>query len=368
MKRSARCLGIALCALAFGAEVKEVWADAVPAQQKPSKQAQKPLSKKEQEARKRDAKQKFSEGREAMNRGEYTSALVLFRTSQELYPSPGTLLNLALCEERLGLLGTAYLHLQEVQKLLPADDERASIANTGALSLEPRVPKLHIELVQGAPPDTTVSLGARVLSAEELSKDHYLDPGKVVVVVSASGRPDRVYESVLIEGKRSTLSVEPGALPKPEVKPPEMGVSNGVSLVPSVGNAGAIQGSMVPPKPDFVILPPDPRLRTAAYIAGGVGLLGLGVGGVSGIVALLKKNEVDTICTDPTYCSDEGLQAERTGKSAAIASTIGFSVGLVGAAAGVTLWVLSAGGRAEAKKSSLFIRPGAPGFVLGARF
>ncbi len=336
---------ISCCALSLALPAG-AWADTTP--QKPAKQAQKPTDKAE-EAKKRDAKQKFTEGREALNRGEYTTALVLFRTSQELYPSPGTLLNLALCEERLGMLGTAYLHFQEVQKLLPSDDERASIANTGALALQPRVPKLRIELAKGAPSDTVVTLSGRVLSTEELAADQYLDPGKAVVVVSAAGRPEKVYEATLVEGKRSTLTVEPGALPPPEPPTPPPLASSGIQA--PAGNGAMAQGPQVGARPDIIILPPDPRLRMAAYIAGGIGLLGLGVGGVGGIAALIKKNEVDSICTDPVYCSGEGLEAERTGKSFAAMSTIGFSVGLVGAAAGVTLWLLSGGGPAEAKKT-----------------
>ncbi|HEU4534580.1 MAG TPA: tetratricopeptide repeat protein, partial [Polyangiaceae bacterium] len=44
----------------------------------------------------------FREGREAMKRGDLDEACPKFSESQELDPSAGTLLNLALCEQRKG--------------------------------------------------------------------------------------------------------------------------------------------------------------------------------------------------------------------------------------------------------------------------
>ena len=55
-------------------------------------------------------------------------------------PAPGTLLNLADCEEHLGRVASAEAHFVAVAAALPATDERRSVAQDRAAALAPRVP------------------------------------------------------------------------------------------------------------------------------------------------------------------------------------------------------------------------------------
>lgn len=312
------------------------------------------------DARKRDAKAKFLQGREALNRGEYATALVLLRTSQDLYPSPGTLLNLALCEERLGMLGSAYAHFQEVGRLLAPGDDRLSIAKHGLASLEQRVPRLRIDLAKGAPEGTTIARGGALVPASDLGKDLLVDPGKHVIVASAPGRPDRSYEASLVEGGRVTLSVEPGPPPEPPKPDP---------APPAVDPARAPVAPTAPvPVPRAPVEPP-PRpaepddttsgMRTAAYVVGGVGVAGISVGAVTGILAFVRKGEVDDAC-GPKFCTQEGLDAEASGKTMAAVSTVAFAVGFAGVGVGAVLLLTS--GRGGGGKTTTSIAPvGLPG-------
>src|SRR5262245_7736716 len=65
------------------------------------------------------AKELFQQGREAVQVGDHAKALVLFRKSQALYPIPGTLLNMAICEEKVGEIASAWQHYHEVAAGLP---------------------------------------------------------------------------------------------------------------------------------------------------------------------------------------------------------------------------------------------------------
>ena len=55
----------------------------------------------------------FSAGRADVERGDYASACPKFADSQRLDPAPGTLINLADCEEHVGQLARAWQHWRE---------------------------------------------------------------------------------------------------------------------------------------------------------------------------------------------------------------------------------------------------------------
>ena len=80
-------------------------------------------------------------------------------------------------------------------------------------------------------------------------------------------------------------------------------------------------------------------MRTASWAALGVGATGLVVGLVSGAVMLSKKSTLDDECVSnrcgPSQEGDlSGFRSART------VSWVGWSVGLAGAATGLTLWLL----------------------------
>jgi hypothetical protein len=329
-------------------------------------------SQAEAEARKRDAKAKFLQGRAALNRGEYATALVFLRTSQELYPSPGTLLNLALCEERLGMLGSAIGHFQEVMRLLPQGDERQSIAKHGATMLEQRVPRLRIELAKGAPEGTTVARGGAPVQASDFGKDLPVDPGKHVVVATAPGRPDRSYEVALVEGARGVLSVEPGPAPEPPkavvIEPApakKVEAARANPRAPPSGEGRASGGD------DPRVAEPDDATssrRTAAFIVGGVGIVGIGVGAITGALAFTKKSDVDELCPREDTCILEGVEAEQSGKRLATASTIAFAVGIAGVGVGAVLLITSGSSSKRATAIGPIALPGGAGVGARGRF
>src|SRR5580704_6931738 len=70
----------------------------------------------------------FRQAREKIVAGDYGGACPLFKESLRLDPAPGTLLNLAECEERIGRLASAWEHFERLERGLPGTDERFAIA------------------------------------------------------------------------------------------------------------------------------------------------------------------------------------------------------------------------------------------------
>ncbi len=58
------------------------------------------------------AAEAFRKGRDAVRHGDYAAAYKLFENSFDLDPTPGTMLNIADCEEHLGLLAEATNHFK----------------------------------------------------------------------------------------------------------------------------------------------------------------------------------------------------------------------------------------------------------------
>jgi hypothetical protein len=77
--------------------------------------------------------------------------------------------------------------------------------------------------------------------------------------------------------------------------------------------------------------------RILAIVAGGVGVVGLGLGGVFGVMAMSKKSDAKNMC--PDQCANQsGVNAWSDAKSAGNISTIAFIAGGVALAGGAALW------------------------------
>jgi hypothetical protein len=114
----------------------------------------------------------------------------------------------------------------------------------------------------------------------------------------------------------------------------------------------------------------SPGMPTAAYVAFGVGAVGLAVGSAFGVAALSDKSTLDSgPCPTATTCRS-GTDLDSL-HSHEIAANIGFGVGLVGAVAGVVFWLLrptaSESGHAHNPGRSVESLIGANGVGLGGR-
>jgi hypothetical protein len=107
----------------------------------------------------------------------------------------GTLLNVALCDEKLGRVASAVARFTEARDRAREQDlpQHLHAAEDHLATLQPQVPHLAIRLTQRLP-ETKVLVDDRVVAPDALG-DIAIDPGEHVVVVSA---PDRLPHRAML--------------------------------------------------------------------------------------------------------------------------------------------------------------------------
>ncbi len=86
--------------------------------------------------------------------------------------------------------------------------------------------------------------------------------------------------------------------------------------------------------------------KIIAVVVAGVGVVGLGVGGTFGVMAMSKKDDANKVCRDA--CADAaGQQAWKDAKTAGTISTAGFIAGGVLLATGAVLWFTAGPSRTQ---------------------
>jgi hypothetical protein len=254
----------------------------------------------------------FEEGRSALARGDLELACARFRESNRLDPAVGTVLNLADCEAKRGKFATAWTLFRGATTELDSSDDRVTVVRQRLAELEPRVPKLVLELAPGETAQTRARVAGTDLGSASFGVPLPLDPGDYEIVVTAPGKSERIIFVTLAEGRteRVELAAGGGARPRPETE------------------------AASPPSPT------TSSRRTWTYVIGGAGLAGLGVGAVTGILTLNKKSIADANCRDDIQlCNEKGAQANESGRTLGAVSAIGFVVGMAGVGAAAYLFL-----------------------------
>jgi hypothetical protein len=172
-----------------------------------------------------------------------------------------------------------------------------------------------------------------------------VDPGEHAVLVRAPQHTDVRVTLHLGEGESRQLDLEPGAA---------IATAGAAAAKPSPAAESAPAPSRplhrsAPPSGDHATVAAGSPLRTAGFVALGVGAVGLAAGVAGGLMTMSAKSTADSNCTGG--CNGSGLDAESQGKTWSSISTIGFVAGGAALAAGVTLLVVapSGGSRVEAR-------------------
>ena len=262
------------------------------------------------------AEQFFLDGRAAMKRGEYEKARAMFAESQRLDPAPGTLVNLALAEEKLGKLATAWEHARAAMEGLPEVDDRRVVAKTLRDALEERLARLTLRADKPLPDGTKITVDDVELSTASLGVALPEDPGEHRVVIRCPGHNDLAVTVKLAERAKETYTVELGTLR--------------TETVTTVDDAHAGD-----PRSEVRTSP----WRTVGFVAAGTGAAGIVAGTVLGLLAIGDKNVTNEHCTPG--CDQTGLDAQASGRTFATTATVSFIAGAALAAGGVTLVLLN---------------------------
>lgn len=308
----------------------------------------------------------YQEGRRAAAAKDWATACKKFRESHDREPAPGTLLNLADCEENQGKLLGALTHFEAAARLFPAGHERSGYAKERAASVGRRVPKLTVRLHPASPTGTRVELDGKAIDAHVAIP---LDPGAHALLVAAPGRADVRSSIRLSEGESREIEVAAGVVAS-STRPAETPEPAPTQAPPTMPPATSTPAPATSPQAPAPGAPPGPAagtenraasLRTAGWIGVGAGAASMGVGVIGAIITASAKSSADRNCTPA--CNADGLDAQSRGKTWSAIGTAGFVVGSVGLLAGAGILLFVAPSRSAA--SRVGIQPVAGGAALG---
>ncbi|MEJ7729287.1 MAG: hypothetical protein WKG00_08730 [Polyangiaceae bacterium] len=275
-----------------------------------------------------------------MQRGDIEAGCQKLRESHALSPDAvGPLLNVGDCDERAGRLATALSRFRRAAALAPEGDHRRVFAERRAASVEPRVPRLVLELGAGAPAGTRVTQDGKAVELDALPSTRLLDPGIYHFQVTAPGRTPRAMAVTLTAGATQRLVLVPGAAP---------GV---VGTLPSALAAGD-------------------GLSARAIVGmtlSGIGGVALLVGAITGVMVGVHAGTYDDHCKDGV-CDQDGLDAASAGNVLSVVSPVSLAVGAVAAGVGIPLWVTSPEVAGQAPRVGASVTPGGVRVGLGGAF
>ena len=262
----------------------------------------------------------FRQGRELMQQERFAEACERFAASQRLESALGTLLNLADCRAKNGEIATAwalFVMAAERAEATPGEGRRAQAARRLADELEPRLPYLTIAVsddvrVEGL----EIYLEGEVLDPGVWSAEMPVDPGERQVEARAPGHEPWSTSVLLDEAEKYTLT-----LPRLESSEPDDDPSVELEV------AGTGPGGGLVDAPDHGM----PPMRKVAIGAGAAGAAGLAASAVFGLQARSRWN-------DAQEQQDDELRKQA--RTRAHLSTVSAIVGVAGAGAAVTLWIL----------------------------
>lgn len=299
------------------------------------------------------AEARFREGLKLMDDKNYDAACPKLAESNRQDPASGTLLALALCYERAGKLASAWSSYTDAAEQAKAEKkaDREKAALQKVRELEPKLSKLTVVVSDEAKQISGLflTLDGAALGAGSWNVATPVDAGKHRIDASAAGYKS-FSASVDVGADRDQKSVEVGALDK------------------SAGEAAPARAGQAAPIADEPA--PKSSLKTYGLVAGGIGVVALGVGTVFALNAKKKNNDSNSDCSG-NVCGDAGFAARQDARSAGNAATVAFIAGGVLVATGVTLYVVGGPSKnREAAKRRVrlapVLAPGAcGGFVQG---
>ncbi len=290
------------------------------------------------------AQARFSSGKELFGKKEFEGALSEFRASVDIVESPNTRLQIARTLRAMGKFVAAYAELGKTlaeAKELGAQDPRYQRAYDAAVQERTELQPLlgFVALTVQNPSDQT-----RVLVAgEEIQRAAWTEPvpvygGKADIVVETPGHAPVSNTVTVAAGAQASLTVD--------------------------AQSGAPEGAVAqaPPAPPPAPPPPPPEsnrlegLRPWAYVAGGVAVAGLATFAISGAMASSTYSDLQSSCKGGACPSSKSGEIS-SGKTQQLVANVGLAVGLVGAAAGGTLFVLSMPKKTAGPSAALVVGP-----------
>ena len=277
----------------------------------------------------------FRDGVTLFDRGRVAEACDKFAESFRLDPANGTLLNAALCHEKLGKTASAWAEFAQLagRAAQASQKDREALARARAAELETKLSKVSLAFGPSANVED-VRVDGQALGHAAWTTPLPLDPGTHVFVFGAPGKKAETRTIVLAAGPVVNRVDVPMLEDVPDHARDHAHDHAPVAAIDREPDAPGDTGS---------------ARRTIAFVTGGAGIVALGIGTYFGLETLAKKRDVDAHCTG-RFCDAQGLAADDAAHAAATASTIAFGVGVAGVAVGAFLLLTSKSDEASAAR------------------
>jgi hypothetical protein len=274
------------------------------------------------------AKQAF----EDFDNGRYAESVKKFSQAYNIMRMPTLGLGKARGLTKLGKLVEASEMYLEATRLEPTDSwqpiqkEAQGEAAEERNALLPRIPRLTISIQGAKPSEVSVTVNGVALPASMIGVETLVDPGEIPVI-GERGKEVMREIAPMKEGDHKELTLRFAEANATTAAPPKTNPSEARIATPKSGQVQTRSSEAA--KRD--------NLRMLGWVGVGVGAAGVGVGAVSGLLALGKK---------PPGCQGSHCQISEEGRVSTYnrlldVSTVGFIVGGVVAATGITLLLIA---------------------------
>ena len=286
----------------------------------------------------------FRTARGEMKAGKYAEACPKLAESQRLDPSPGTILNLAICEERRGRIATAWVKFKELLDTTRPEDPRARLAREHIAALGPSIPHLRIRLEVQPGQTLVVLLDGAKLGPASLDVPLPIDPGPHRVEVSDErGRKSEQSVDVRL-GEQAELTLTPPGGDAPVTARADR------HTLPEPERALAVRRAPASPKTGESLAVRErsstSALEIAGLMGGGAGIVTLGAAVVFALQAkaLDEESREDGHCDD-VDCDSIGMPLRKEALAKGDVASLLAMTGGVFVAGGLTLYLVGRGQR-----------------------
>jgi serine/threonine-protein kinase len=273
----------------------------------------------------------FDTARALMKKGNYAEACPKLEESQRLDPGSGTLLNLGVCYEHLGLTASAWTTFIDAAASAKAAGkaDRMKSAQQHADALAPRLARITIRVTVDKIAGLEVRRDGTIIRPAQWGTAIAADPGPHTIAVTAPGYNAWQTTVTLHDAKSETVTV-----PELALAPPVKSAKAAEPVKPKEG--ATAKGAPAPA--DSAETNPGQGQRTVALVAGGIGIVGVAVGTVFGFRSKSAHDDAAAYCNG-TECTDpRGVELSNKARTAGNVSTAAFILGSVGLAAAGVLW------------------------------
>jgi hypothetical protein len=307
----------------------------------------------------KQAQERYEQGVQHYKANHFDEAAEAFRASVEIVASPNARLMYARALRESGKIEQAY--------------EQLALTQQEASELSVRLPK-YASTGESAEAEMTALLKRTAAIRVEIRG---ADPGSVEVVVGERSVPRKLWRAIAVkpgtyavtaraaDGRRArvSLDVEQGQVADVELELTANGA--GASAAPAA--AGSAVAAAPAAEADQGAARSDHPLRPWAFVAGGIGLVGVATFAVAGAMSRSTFATLEDDCPNKQCPADSQQDIDR-GKTEQLVANVGLAVGAVGLAAGVALFVVDLGSGSATPATSVRVAASTGGVRVAGSF